>query len=261
MVGRKKRVLEIGAGPGSITRLLRDPNGCRITAVEIDREAIKKLAPFCDRVYQADLNDPAWPEVLSDEGLFEVVVAADVLEHLYDPLATLEAMKRFIGKNGYIVVSLPHVGHCAIIACLLEEDFDYRDWGLLDRTHIRFFGLKNIQVLFESAGLKIADARFVMVPPEHTEFSGHWSRLPIETQKAVLAGRFGFVYQVVIKEVPNTSVGKGISLMSLPVDAPQGYAISKHGIKEALKHTAHAMMSPESCNRVRRIARRLGVRK
>ena len=46
---------------------------------------------------------------------------------------------------------------------MLQEDFEYRNWGLLDRTHIRFFGIKNIQALFENAGLKIVHAEFVVL--------------------------------------------------------------------------------------------------
>jgi 2-polyprenyl-3-methyl-5-hydroxy-6-metoxy-1,4-benzoquinol methylase len=143
MVGSNKRVLEIGAGPGSITKHLYDPGKCHITALERDGEAIKKLTPYCDAVYQADLNDASWPDLLNKD-TFDVIVAADVLEHLYNPWATLEQMKSLLRDDGYIVVSLPHVGHCGILACLINGDLQYRDWGLLDKTHIRFFGIKNI---------------------------------------------------------------------------------------------------------------------
>lgn len=47
----------------------------------------------------------------------------------------------------YGTLSLPHVGHAAIAGCLIDEDFEYRQWGLLDRTHVRFFGIKNVQNL------------------------------------------------------------------------------------------------------------------
>ena len=100
-----------------------------------------------------------------------------------------------------------------------------------------------------------------MVAPEETEFSGHWARLPIETRNTISASRFGFVYQVVIKAVPKESTGKGIILVSLPVDAPQGSLISTHGIKGALIQTVRVMMRPEARSRVRRIAKRLGVMK
>ncbi len=264
MVGKGKRVLEIGAGPGSITRLLRDENNCRITALEIDNEAIKKLTTFCEHVYQADLNDSAWPRLLQTEGAFEVIVAADVLEHLYDPWSSLRSMKALLSDEGYIVVSLPHVGHSAVIACLLEEDFEYRDWGLLDRTHIRFFGMKNIQALFEGTGLKIVDAQFVVISPENTEFVEHWERMPREVRRALSTNKFGMVYQVVVKAVPEESKMQGISLLSLPVGEPHvsvlAAVVPRHWIREVLKAKARSLLSPETRARIRRMADRLGIR-
>lgn len=215
MVGKNKKVLEIGAGPGSITKHLRHANNCRIIALEVDGEAIKKLSPFCERVYQANLNDTAWTDILENEGRFDAVVAADVLEHLYDPLAVLKQMVGFVCDDGCLVISLPHVGHSAIHACLMDEDFEYRDWGLLDRTHIRFFGIKNIQALFGNAGLKIVQAEFVTLAPEQTEFADHWNRAPAELRRALSANPFGLVYQVVVKAVPTTADVEAVSLVSM----------------------------------------------
>ena len=245
MVGQNKRVLEVGAGPGSITRHLYGHGGCAITGVELDAEAIKLLSPYCNKVYQANLNDPDWPQLLSAEEGFDVVVAADVLEHLYDPWVTLELMKRFVNEDGCLVISLPHVGHSSIAACLLQEDFDYRDWGLLDRTHIRFFGIKNIQDLFENAGLKIISAEFVVVPPEDTEFSGVWAKLPVEVQNALDTNRFGSVYQVVIKAVPENAAGTGLQLSSLPVKAKKGTTSGK------LKSIGRSYLNPATRQKIR----------
>ena len=52
MVGQGKRVLEIGAGPGSMTRVLRDKYRCRVTAIEIDNEVIPQLEAVAERVPQ-----------------------------------------------------------------------------------------------------------------------------------------------------------------------------------------------------------------
>ena len=187
IVGENKRVLEIGAGPGSITKQLTATSNCRVTAVDIDTESVKKLMPYCERAYQADLNDLAWVRVLGADSKFDVVVAADVLEHVYEPLTVLSAMKELLEERGYLVISLPHVAHSVIHACLFNEDFDYNDVGLLDRTHIRFFGIKNIQKLFDDAGLKIIHAEFVVRNPEHTEFSKLWAKTSQELRD-VLAG-------------------------------------------------------------------------
>lgn len=217
MVGENKCVMEIGAGPGSITKLLSSVSNCRVTALEIDSDAIKKLAPFCERVYQVDLNDRAWPSVIRVEERFDVIVAADVLEHVYEPLTVLKAMKGFLNKEGYMVISVPHVGHSVIHACLLEEDFDYGDFGLLDRTHIRFFGIKNIQRLFEDAGMKIVHCEFVVRNPEHTEFSKRWAKTSKELRTVLAKNPFGLVYQVIVKAVPDNAHGEAISLLNVPV--------------------------------------------
>jgi len=83
-------------------------------------------------------------------------------------------MKELLNEAGTIVLSLPHAAHSAILSCLFEEDFPYGEWGLLDKTHIRFFGLHNIHALHASAGLAITAARFVMRRPEETEFAERW---------------------------------------------------------------------------------------
>ena len=264
LIGREKKVLEIGAGPGSITRILRDHGGCQVTGIEVDPKAIKKLAMCCDRVYQVDLNDAAWAEHMRSEGQFDVVLAADVLEHLYNPLGVLTAMKGLVYARGCIVVSLQHVGLSAIVACLLAENFEYRDWGLLDRTHIRFFGMKNMQALFDQAGLKIIHAEFVLRPPETTEFAEQWAQMDESVRVAVATNPFGEVYQVVIQAVSKGHVGDPISLCSLAVDSRVGGGVIQSpslgrkcvaGLKMWVRHH----MSPESRMILRRFMRCLHV--
>ena len=215
MVGFDKRVLEIGAGPGSISRVMTQTSNCRVTALEIDDDVIPLLEASCERIYRADLNDASWPDTLQQEDKFDVVVAADVLEHLYDPRSVLEEMKGLIGEDGYVVVSLPHAGYHGILASLLDEDFQYRDNGLLDRGHIRFFGIKNIESLIKDAGLGIVDAEFVIRVPEDTEFAEVWGKTPPLERTALLGNRFGLVYQVVLRAKPIQSTTRTISLLDL----------------------------------------------
>lgn len=213
MVGQNKNVLEIGAGPGSITKILTHVSKCRVTALDIDAEAIEKLDQHCEHAYQADLNDSNWPKILENDGKFDVLVAADVLEHVYEPLGVLKAMNGFLNQNGFMVISLPHAGHSVVQACLFDEDFEYNDFGLLDRTHIRFFGIKNIQKLFQDAGMKIVHAEFVIRNPELTEFARTWAKTPELFREALALNPFGLVYQVIVKAVPVSGEGFEISLM------------------------------------------------
>ena len=122
-------------------------------------------------------------------------------------------MTTLINSNGYLVISLPHVGHAAVLSCLINGDFEYRDWGLLDRTHIRFFGLKNIESLFAQANLKIIEARYVTKSPEKTELAANWSKLSSNLQNLLMKGKYSEIYQVVIKAVPIDYAGDMVSLV------------------------------------------------
>lgn len=200
-VGDGQNVLDLGAGPGALARPLTERKRCRVTAVDVDAECVATLGGFCEKAVRADLNEAAWPDTVP-AGPYDVVLLADTLEHLYDPWKALDAAKRFVAPDGTIVISVPHAGHAALVGCLLGNDFRYNDWGLLDRTHIRFFGIKNIQEMVERAGLKIVDADFVMREPEETEFAAIWAALPGEQRKALRSASHGKVYQVVLKAVP-----------------------------------------------------------
>jgi 2-polyprenyl-3-methyl-5-hydroxy-6-metoxy-1,4-benzoquinol methylase len=213
MVGQKKRVLEVGCGPGSITKILARQGQCRVTGLEYDLEAIEKVTPYCEKIMQADLNCGEWPRLLDGAERFDVVVAADVLEHLYDPWTTLREMISFINPTGYLVISLPHVGHAAVVSCLINGNFEYRDRGLLDHTHIRFFGLKNIEALFAQANLKIIEAKYVFKSPERTEFAASWSKLSRTMQYTLKRNVHADVYQVVVKAVPLSYPGDSVLLV------------------------------------------------
>lgn len=220
-VGDKKKVLEIGAGSGMISRKLVDLNQCQVTAAEINDTSLEKLRQITRSVYKTDLNKAGWSKDFKREGKFDVIVAADVLEHLYDPWAILVEMKSLLNESGEIVLSLPHVGHSGIFASLYCEDFEYKEWGLLDKTHIRFFGLNNIRALHENAGLTITDVKYVTYTPEASEFAKEWSKLPENLKELLDQNPHGRIYQVVTKACSVERGLEGINLFehipSLPV--------------------------------------------
>lgn len=253
LVGTGKRVLEIGCGPGSITKVLATEGQCTVTGMELDPSAIEKAAPFCESILQVDLNAKDWPTQL-DSKRFDVVVAADVLEHLYNPWQTLEQMATLVNETGYLVISLPHIGHAAVMACMMNGNFEYRDWGLLDRTHIRFFGLKNIEDLFVNAGLKIVEARYVTKPPEETEFAPHWDALLPAAQAALRTSPYANLYQVVLKAIPAARPGTGISLVPEKIPQPVSNGFS------AFKNRVGARLAPESKATIRKVLGSVGIK-
>jgi len=264
LTGRNRRVLEVGAGPGSITRHLIGENGCDVVAIEIDLTAIERLKTICPNVYTLDLNDKSWLDELQGEDKLDVVIAADVLEHTYNPLQTLMGMKSLLRKGGEIILSLPHVGHSAVVGCLMNEDFHYRDWGLLDRTHIRFFGIKNIDQLYQDAGLSIIDAHFVVRTPAQTEFAETWSTLPLNVRKAIETNPFGNVYQVVSKAQPREWAGRALDLTMLKPERSANYplpvAVGDGTVKRVARRFVQRHASHGAKERIRSMASRLGLK-
>lgn len=228
MVRRESKVLEIGAGPGSITRHLANTLGCKVDALEVDPSALEILKSYGLNAYPGDLNNSGWSRQIAEQrGLFDYVIAADVLEHVIDPWAVLAEMKSLLNGTGQIILSIPHVGHAAVVACLLDEDFEYGPWGLLDKTHVRFFGVKNVQALVNDAGLIIEEAQFVVRTPEMTEFVDRWKRTPPEIQDAIQRNRFSHVLQVVIRIRPGKQGETGIDLMTQTPVPPGLDAVEK----------------------------------
>jgi 2-polyprenyl-3-methyl-5-hydroxy-6-metoxy-1,4-benzoquinol methylase len=211
--GSGKKILELGAGSGMQTQFLAKDGRNEVVAAEINPVSVKKLERYARRVYSLDLNDANWTSALAAEEKFDVVIAADVLEHLYDPWSALAEMKKVLTDDGVIIICLPYIANSAILGLLYEDDFEYREEGLLDKTHIRFFGLRNIESLHKNAGLTITDARMVLRRPEITEFHARWNRLPGRVRAALSMNPHGDIYQVVTTARRSETVSTDFSLL------------------------------------------------
>jgi 2-polyprenyl-3-methyl-5-hydroxy-6-metoxy-1,4-benzoquinol methylase len=95
-------------------------------------------------------------ESRSTLGEFDLILLLDVIEHLKDPWTTMECLvKDNLRTGGTVITSIPNARNHALVIQLLQGDFRYRDSGVLDKTHLRFFTKKSMTRLIEDAGLKI----------------------------------------------------------------------------------------------------------
>jgi SAM-dependent methyltransferase len=153
LVGAGVRVADVGCGPGHIARLLTE-RSCTVVGIDANAEALKEAAPYCERTIVADLDREQLDEVLRGER-FDVVVFADVLEHLRDPKRTLSASKGVLREGGFVVASIPNVAHGSVRLSLLLGTFDYQPLGILDATHMRWFTRAGVMKLFGESGFII----------------------------------------------------------------------------------------------------------
>ncbi|HEY5960895.1 MAG TPA: methyltransferase domain-containing protein, partial [Polyangiaceae bacterium] len=103
---------------------------------------------------------------LAAERKFDVIVLADVLEHMQDPLKLLLEAKRHLAADGRLLVSLPNAVHWSVRAIIGSGRFDYTNQGILDRGHLRFFTNASAKRLFVDAKLNVTSEITTPVPWE-----------------------------------------------------------------------------------------------
>lgn len=203
LIGKNKTILEIGCGPGSQSKIFKEELDCDVVGIEIDPARAEKARTYCREVHVVNLDIDDLSNFLKDEK-FNIIVCADVLEHLRNPGDLLIGLKNFLSPDGYLVTSIPNITHSSIVYEMIHGRFEYRTEGLLDSTHIKFFSRTSALSLIEDAGYWIADLQKVHKLPQHTEFKTS----PISAdEKEILAAIHSRnpdadTYQFVIKAYP-----------------------------------------------------------
>jgi 2-polyprenyl-3-methyl-5-hydroxy-6-metoxy-1,4-benzoquinol methylase len=163
-------VLEFGCATGYMSEVLKAKLGCTVTGIEISPEAAAVAEQHLERVIVGDAERIDYAAELAGEE-FDVVLFADDLEHLKEPADVLRRIRPFIAENGVVVASIPNIAHGSVRLALLGGEFRYRDWGLLDDTHLRFFTRASIQDLFEETGYVVTHWVRQRLDVDETEIS------------------------------------------------------------------------------------------
>jgi 2-polyprenyl-3-methyl-5-hydroxy-6-metoxy-1,4-benzoquinol methylase len=200
LVGKNKKVLELGAASGHVTQALKALNNT-VTAVERDGRFKDRLLELADEVVITDLDWLDLREKLAGQK-FDVVLAGDVLEHCSRPELVLLQLHELLENNGYVVISLPNIAHGDVRLSLLAGAFDYRDTGLLDRTHLRFFTRSSIETFLTDNDFKMDEIFASTASIGATEFGPPKASIPIEAIKFVEQDRDAMVYQFIVKATP-----------------------------------------------------------
>ncbi|MEA2443254.1 MAG: hypothetical protein QOJ12_546 [Thermoleophilales bacterium] len=147
-----RRVLDLGCSSGALGAALKQRQPAEVTGVEIDADYAAAARERLDRVIRADVEEL----FEGDGGLgeFDCVIAADVLEHLRDPWTALTRAAGHLRPGGVAVISLPNIRYWHTFWMLGRHGtWPRTDFGICDRTHLRFFTLKDAYELIDQAGL------------------------------------------------------------------------------------------------------------
>lgn len=145
------KVLEIGCGKGLFRKNLTKPH--EYWGVEPVQSAAEEAGKHLDKVLLG-IYDDVEDQIPDQE--FDLVVCNDVIEHMVDHEKFFTQIKKKIKKGGYLISSIPNIRQLGCLYQILwKRDFRYRKYGLLDRTHLRFFTRKSLRRTILEHGYRI----------------------------------------------------------------------------------------------------------
>lgn len=155
-VGTGLKILDVGCGYGQNGAAMMKKNNI-VFGVDLSPLAIEKAKKRLTCAVVADFSRPETiPEEIKGEK-FDMVVFSDILEHVYNPLSLIRNARPLMKENAILLVSVPNIANWLNRLQLLLGSWEYTVSGIMDRTHIRFFTLKSIKRLIQTAGFDVTN--------------------------------------------------------------------------------------------------------
>lgn len=162
-------VLDIGCSYGYLGEWLTENKNCQVYGIDINNDYLEfvKESGYYKDLYNFDIDYPKntkneFERFEKLKEIFDFIICADVLEHLKNPTDALDLISSKLKFGGQVLVSIPNIAHIDIILNLLEGNFNYSEFGILDNTHLRFFTKKSFVEWIKNANdlYKYRDFKF-----------------------------------------------------------------------------------------------------
>lgn len=147
------KTLDVGCAAGVFSLKLKEERNIEAWGIEMQEEAGNIAKTRLDKVLIGSF-DEVFEEL--PQKYFDCIFFNDVLEHMPYPETCLKKIKVNIHPDGKIIASIPNMRYIDVLKELLfQKDWQYKDSGILDRTHLRFFTKKSIIRMFKDCGYKV----------------------------------------------------------------------------------------------------------
>lgn len=145
-------VLDVGCNSGILGKSLIANKKCVVEGMDINKIAlnIAKKNGY-KKTYLIDLDK----EKISLNKKYDYIIFSDVLEHLKNPEVLLKSIYKNLKKNGQIIISVPNIAFIYYRLHLLLGNFEYKNAGVMDKTHLKFFTFNSIKKLLLKNNYKI----------------------------------------------------------------------------------------------------------
>lgn len=219
-VRAQAHILDLVCGSGALGAFLAEHKQCVCDGVTLSQEEARHAAPFYRHVHVADLEDCDLDQLFGD-ARYDYIVCADVLEHLRQPERILAACRKRLTPEGRLLISVPNAGYSGLVAELLHGEFRYREEGLLDRTHLRFFTRRSLSRFLAEQGWQVDDINTIERALPESEFRVAYDSLPPAVARHLLATPDALAYQFIASAAPVAQA----QAIEPPVNYPQAHAL------------------------------------
>ena len=211
-------VLDLGCGSGALGQHLAETRSCTSDGVTLSEAEAVHARPHYRRVVVDNLETCDLTALFAGQR-YDFIVCADVLEHLSRPEQVLNACRALLAPGGRLLISVPNAAYSGLLAELMQGEFRYREEGLLDRTHLRFFTRRSLTRFLAEQGWVLNSLDTVRRELPESEFQVPFDSLPPAVARHLLGAPDALTYQFIAMAQP---VAQEAALQApAPLQAPE----------------------------------------
>src|SRR6478672_9747728 len=155
---QKLRVLDLGCGNGSLSHLIAQ-QGYEVVGVEESEAGVaiaRQSFPDCHFI-NASIYDLPYSDLGNS---FDIVLSAEVVEHLLYPRDLVRAAQKCLKPNGRLILTTPYHGYLKNLVLAISGKMEKHLNPLWDGGHIKFFSVDTLSKLLETENYTDIHFRF-----------------------------------------------------------------------------------------------------
>lgn len=195
-VHRGATVLDLGCGSGALGKFLKETHDCTSDGVTLSPAEADHAQLHYRTIEVADLETADLRSMFASRR-YDYIICADVLEHLRRPENVLQVCRELLAPNGKLLISVPNAAYSGLLAELLEGEFRYREEGLLDRTHLRFFTRRSLVRFMAEQRWELDAVDTITRELPESEFQVAFDSLPPTVARHLLGAPDALTYQFI----------------------------------------------------------------
>lgn len=151
---KNKTILDVACGQGMLGEYYRK-HGNTVWGIDLSKATLNVNKKRLNKFFNEDIVNYDKIKKLLGKKRFDVIVFADILEHIYDPVGAVKFYLNFLKPNGQVYISVPNYVVFYTRLQFLFGNFYYWLAGTQEKTHIRIFTANNLKRLIKETGLEL----------------------------------------------------------------------------------------------------------